>query len=452
MCDKEMSDICVIGAGLAGCEAAYYLGRKGHITDLYEMKPLKFTKAHSYEGFCELVCSNSLKSKDILTASGLLKKEMRMLGSLVMEAADNNSVDAGSALAVDRRRFSDYVTRVIGKNNNIRVISKEVMDIEELGKYKYIIIATGPLTTEKLADSIAGYTGEKYLHFFDAASPIISDESIDHDIVFAASRYNKGTPDYLNCPMTKEQYDLFYNELINAEATDMNTAEERSYFEACMPIEEIARRGYSTPLFGPMKPVGIEDPKDPGKRFHAIVQLRKEDAESTMYNLVGFQTRLKFSEQKRVFSLIPGLEKAEFLRYGVMHRNTYIDSPRILDRFYRSKENDRIFFTGQITGVEGYLESASSGLYAALQLDRIIRGYEPYDFGSQTMIGALSNYISNDKIKDFQPMNANFGIMKDLTDKKLSKKERKEAKALASIQVIKEYMAYGSAEIKEAIY
>ena len=449
---KEMSDICVIGAGLAGSEAAYHLGRKGHRTDLYEMKPLKFTKAHSYEGFCELVCSNSLKSKDILTASGLLKHEMRLLGSLVMEAADNNSVDAGSALAVDRRRFSDYVTQTIGNNGNIRVISKEVTDIEELGGYKYIIIATGPLTTDKLADSIAVYTGKKYLHFFDAASPIISDESIDHDVVFAASRYNKGTPDYLNCPMTKEQYDLFYNELINAEVTDVGTTEERSYFEACMPIEEMARRGYSTPLFGPMKPVGIEDPKDPGKRFHAIVQLRKEDSESTMYNIVGFQTRLRFSEQKRVFSLIPGLERAEFLRYGVMHRNTYIDSPRILDHFYRSKENNRIFFAGQITGVEGYLESASSGLYAALQLDRIIRGLEPFDLKSQTMIGALSNYISNDKIKDFQPMNANFGIMKDLTDKKLSKKGRKEAKVSASIEAIKEYMAKGSAEIKEAIY
>jgi len=252
--------------------------------------------------------------------------------------------------------------------------------------------------------------------------------------------------------MTKEQYDLFYNELINAEVTDVGTTEERSYFEACMPIEEMARRGYSTPLFGPMKPVGIEDPKDPGKRFHAIVQLRKEDSESTMYNIVGFQTRLRFSEQKRVFSLIPGLERAEFLRYGVMHRNTYIDSPRILDHFYRSKENNRIFFAGQITGVEGYLESASSGLYAALQLDRIIRGLEPFDLKSQTMIGALSNYISNDKIKDFQPMNANFGIMKDLTDKKLSKKGRKEAKVSASIEAIKEYMAKGSAEIKEAIY
>ena len=414
-----MNKAIVVGAGLAGCEAAWQLAKRGIQVDLYEMKPVKKTPAHSYNGFAELVCSNSLRADSISNAVGLLKEEMRRLDSLIIACADKTKVPAGGALAVDRTAFSDAVTDVIKNHPNINVISEEVSNIPNA---ENIIIASGPLTSDALSDNIAKYFGNEYLHFFDAAAPIVTFESINMDTAFFASRYDKGTPDYINCPMTQEQYEAFYNELINAECAELHDF-DNNIFEGCMPVEVMAKRGPQTLLFGPLKPVGLIDPRT-DKRSHAVVQLRKDNSDGTLYNIVGFQTHLKFPEQKRVFSMIPGLEKAEFARYGVMHRNTFINSPKVLTKYYNCKKNNRLFFAGQMTGVEGYVESASSGLVCGINLSRIMSGLEPVDFTKYTATGALSNYISEGSCSEFQPMNVNFGIIESLDVRIKNKVER----------------------------
>ena len=434
--------IKVIGAGLAGCEAAYAAARFGVSVELYEMKPHKFSPAHHSAGFAELVCSNSLRSNDTSNAVGLLKAELSSLGSLVMEAAYATEVPAGSALAVNRELFSDYITDKIKNHPLITVIEGEVSEIPE----GIVVIASGPLTSEALADSISKYTGGGELHFFDAAAPIIDFSTIDTSVAFFASRWGKGNPeDYLNCPMTKEQYDVFYNELINAKAAplkafDKELQEDLTVFEGCMPVEVMASRGYDTLRFGPMKPVGLPDPKT-GEDAFATVQLRRENKEGTMYNIVGFQTHLTFGEQKRVFGLIPGLENAEFFRYGVMHRNTYLNSPGFLNPNYSVKKEGRIFFAGQMTGVEGYVESASSGLVAGINAAMLALGNEPVIFPKETEIGALAHYVSEGGISSsFQPMNANFGIIAPFENKiKGGKKARNQAYADRSLEIIKNY-------------
>ena len=434
--------IKVIGAGLAGCEAAYAAARLGVRVELYEMKPHKYSPAHHNEGFAELVCSNSLRSNDTGNAVGLLKAELSVLGSLIMEAAYATEVPAGSALAVNRELFSEYITEKIRNHPNITVIEGEVTEIPE----GIVVIATGPLTSESMAESISAYTGGGELHFFDAAAPIVDFSTIDTSVAFFASRWGKGNPeDYLNCPMTKEQYDIFYNELINAKAAplkafDRELQEDLTVFEGCMPVEVMASRGYDTLRFGPMKPVGLPDPRT-GEDAFATVQLRRENREGTMYNIVGFQTHLTFGEQKRVFGLIPGLENAEFFRYGVMHRNTYLNSPGFLTSTYAVKMEGRIFFAGQMTGVEGYVESASSGLVAGINAAMIALGRDAVVFPRETEIGALAHYVSEGGVSSsFQPMNANFGIIAPF-DKKVKggKKARNEAYALRSLEIIKCY-------------
>ena len=434
--------IKVIGAGLAGCEAAYAAARLGVQVELYEMKPHKYSPAHHNEGFAELVCSNSLRSNDTGNAVGLLKAELSALGSLIMEAAYATEVPAGSALAVNRELFSEYITEKIRNHPNITVIEGEVTEIPE----GIVVIATGPLTSESMAESISAYTGGGELHFFDAAAPIVDFYTIDTSVAFFASRWGKGNPeDYLNCPMTKEQYDIFYNELINAKAAplkafDRELQEDLTVFEGCMPVEVMASRGYDTLRFGPMKPVGLPDPRT-GEDAFATVQLRRENREGTMYNIVGFQTHLTFGEQKRVFGLIPGLENAEFFRYGVMHRNTYLNSPGFLTSTYAVKMEGRIFFAGQMTGVEGYVESASSGLVAGINAAMIALGRDAVVFPRETEIGALAHYVSEGGVSSsFQPMNANFGIIAPF-DKKVKggKKARNEAYALRSLEIIKCY-------------
>ncbi len=433
----------VIGAGLAGCEAAYVLAQHNIKVNLFEMKPKKFSPAHKNENFCELVCSNSLRAANIENAVGLLKEEMRILGSLVMECADKTRVPAGGALAVDREEFSKLVTEKIKENENITVINEE---ISSLDTDSYTIVASGPLTDGALYDDIQKFFGGEYLHFYDAAAPIVSYDSIDMTKAYKAARYGKGDADYINCPMTKDEYYKFYTELINAECANVHGFESGSVFEGCMPVEQMAKRGEMTLLFGPLKPVGLENPKD-GNLPYAVVQLRQDNKGATMYNIVGFQTHLKFGEQKRVFSLIPGLENAEFLRYGVMHRNTYINSPKLLNKYYQTKRCEKIFFAGQITGVEGYVESAASGLSAGLNMLMMLNGKEMIDFTSFTAIGALSNYISNTQITDFQPMNVNFGIMEPLGERIRKKKEKNEKIALRSISLVKEI----SKKISEAL-
>lgn len=413
----------VVGAGLAGCEAAYQLAKRGIQVDLYEMKPDKKTPAHSYNGFAELVCSNSLRADSLSNAVGLLKEEMRRLDSLIIKCADENRVPAGGALAVDRTKFSNAVTDAIINHQNITVKNCEITQIPQ---EENVIIATGPLTSDALSGSIGEYLGGKYLHFFDAAAPIVTLDSIDTDIAFFASRYDKGTPDYINCPMTQEQYNSFYNELINAECAKLRGFENNNVFEGCMPVEVMAKRGSQTLLFGPLKPVGLID-KRTGTRSYAVVQLRKDNTDGTLYNMVGFQTHLKFPEQKRVFSMIPGLQNAEFVRYGVMHRNTFINSPQALTKFYSCKKRKDLFFAGQITGVEGYVESASSGLSAAINLARTMAGKTPIDFTKFTATGALANYISEGSCGRFQPMNVNFGIIEPLDIRIKVKSERYEA-------------------------
>lgn len=435
-----MNAVKVIGAGLAGCEAAWQLAGYGIPVELYEMKPKKYTPAHKYPGFCELVCSNSLKAERIESAAGLLKEEMRRLGSITMEAANASKVPSGGALAVNRRRFSDIVTEKICSNPFITVISQEVTDIPD----GYVIIATGPLTSEELSESIKNLVGADYLYFHDAAAPIITAESVDQTIIFGASRYGRGgDEDYLNCPFTKEEYLAFYNELVNAETAPLHDFESNDYkvYEGCMPIEVLAKRGVDCPRFGPMKPVGLIDPRT-GRRPYAVVQLRRENAEGTLYNLVGFQTNLRFGEQKRVFSMIPGLKDVEFMRYGVMHRNTYINSPGIIDRHFSLIKDPRLYFAGQITGVEGYIESAASGIYAGLNLARKIKGLKEITLPRETMLGALAEYVEKGSPSGFQPMGSNMGILPQLKQIINGKQEKYAAlaeRALSALQnVLKE--------------
>ena len=402
--------INVIGAGLAGCEAAYAAACRGTRVTLYEMKPSKMTPAHSSpRGFAELVCSNSFRNNAVDSAIGLLKEELRRLGSLVMESAERNSVPAGGALAVDRVKFSDYITDKIYSHPLIDVVERECDGAPE---GEITIIATGPLTSEPMARYIDGLVGGKKLSFFDAAAPIVSFDSIDMTKAFFASRYGKGDADYINCPMNKEEYDAFYNALVPAECAELHGFEEDAgkVFEGCMPVEVMARRGEDTLRFGPLKPVGISNPET-GETYYAVVQLRRENEAGTMYNIVGFQTHLKFPEQRRVFGLIPGLEAAEFLRYGVMHRNTFLNSPGLLSNDYSMLSNGNIFFAGQMTGVEGYIESAASGFAAGVSASRKARGEGAFCFPDTTMIGAMAKYVRDGGVAEFQPMNANFGII-----------------------------------------
>ena len=418
--------INIVGAGLAGCEAAWQALKLGVAVRLYEMKPGKFSPAHHSAGFAELVCSNSLRSNMLSNAVGVLKEEMRLLDSLIIEAAYASEVPAGSALAVDREKFSAYITKRLKNHPLVEVIEEEVTEIPE----GITVIASGPLTSEALSSAIGRLIGEDYLHFFDAAAPIVSFDSIDMDKAFFASRYNKGEASYINCPFTKEEYDRFWDALISAEEAelkDFDRAQQLTVFEGCMPVEVMAKRGHDTLLFGPMKPVGITVPQT-GKEAYAIVQLRQENEEKSMYNIVGFQTHLKFPEQKRVFGMIPGLENAEFLRYGVMHRNTFMNSPKLLDATYMMRAKPGLFFAGQMTGVEGYVESASSGLVAGMNAARMALGMEPQIFTAETMTGALAHYASEGGIGEYQPMNVNFGIAAPLGRRvKGGKKARGEA-------------------------
>jgi len=423
----------IIGAGLAGCEAANQLTRRGIEVILSEMKPQKYSPAHSNPNFAELVCSNSLKADRIENACGLLKEEMRLFDSVIMRAADKSRVPAGGALAVDREIFSRLITDEM-KNNPL--ITIEYGEVTEINPDEYTIIATGPLTSDSLAKEIEKLTGGERLYFYDAAAPVVTKESIDFDRVFYAARYDKGTPDYINCPFTKEEYDAFYDELVSAETVPLKTFEKQTVFEGCMPVETMAKRGRETLLFGPLKPVGLKNPKTGKDDSHAVVQLRQDDKDGTIYNLVGFQTNLKFGEQKRVFSMIPGLENAEFIRYGVMHRNTYINAPEVIDRFYRMKEHKKVFFAGQITGVEGYVESAASGLMAGYNMAKMILGEEMLEPAPITVIGALPLYITTcDKL---QPMNANFGIVESLNERIRKKADRYLKIAERSLEYLKQ--------------
>lgn len=430
-------NVKVIGAGLAGCEAAWQLAKRGIEVQLYEMKPKKYSPAHSNENFAELVCSNSLKADRIENACGLLKEEMRLFDSVMMEAADISRVPAGGALAVDRDIFSQYITDKIKGHPLITVINEEVTEIDP---DDYTIIATGPLTSDGLSPAIAKLTGEDELYFYDAAAPIVTAESIDLSKVFKAARYDKGTADYINCPMTKDEYAAFYSELINAETAPVKDFENSRVFEGCMPVEVMAKRGEQTLVFGPLKPVGLVNPKTGKDDAYAVVQLRQDNKEGTLYNLVGFQTNLKWGEQKRVFSMIPGLENAEFVRYGVMHRNTYINAPKTLNRYYQMKRFQKIFFAGQITGVEGYVESASSGILAGYNMAKLLQGEAMFEPSPKTCIGALPLYISSETVTKFQPMNANFGIIEGLGEKIRNKAERYNKIALRALDIIKEQL------------
>ncbi len=428
----------VIGAGLAGCEAAYQLAKRGIKVNLYEMKPEKHSPAHKSDLFAELVCSNSFKADRVNSAAGLLKEEMRVLDSILLKAADKARVPAGGALAVDRNIFSKLVTNEIKANKNITVINKEITKIDFS---KITVIATGPLTSDSLAEYINKEIGGS-LSFFDAAAPIVDFKSVDMNRAFFESRYGKGDKtDYLNCPMNKEEYEVFYDALVNAERAPIHDFDVRDpkVYEGCMPIEVMAQRGHDTIRFGPMKPVGLTDPNT-GHRPWAVLQLRKENSAGTMYNLVGFQTNLKFSEQKRVFGLIPALKNAEFIRYGVMHRNTFLNSPEILNSDFSVKKNGNIFFAGQITGVEGYMESASSGIIAGINAARKLNDEIPIVLPETTMIGALSRYIADDTVKDFQPMGANFGVLPELKDRPRDKRERGQAYADRALADLKIYL------------
>ena len=423
----------IIGAGLAGCEAAYQLLNRGFEINLFDIKPTKFTPAHSNPDFAELVCSNSLKNADITNACGLLKEEMRIFDSIIISSAYKNRVPAGNALAVNRENFAKDITQILTSYKKLNFFNEEITKLPE----GFTIISTGPLTTDKFSEEIANFIGENSLYFFDAAAPIVSAESIDMNYAFYMSRYGKGDNDYLNCPMNKEEYTAFYNELINAEIVNLKSYETENVFEGCMPIEIMAKRGEDTMRFGPLKPVGLNHPET-GQKHYAVLQLRKENIAATMYNMVGFQTNLKFPEQKRIFSMIPALKNAEFLRYGVMHKNTFINSPKVLDCYFRTKKRPDLYFAGQITGVEGYVESAASGLIAAINIALCSLNREPVKFPSYTALGALQNHIST--ISDeYQPMNINYGIIEqpqNLKDKKL-KKEITAEKALSAVLKIK---------------
>lgn len=439
--------ITVIGAGLAGCEAAYQIAKRGIKVKLYEMKPIKYSEAHSNENFAEIVCSNSFKSNLLTNACGLLKEELRRLDSLLIKIADETRVPAGQALAVDRESFSKKVTCELEKNEFIEIIRKEIVDIESLAKEGIVIIATGPLTSEGLAKNIGKITGEDKLYFYDAAAPIVNKDSINFKIAFYGDRYSqekkkdesieewkkrlaiqeKNEQSYINLPMNQDEYEKFWNELVKAEIVTLHDFEKREIFEGCMPVEIMAKRGIDTLRFGPLKPVGFDDPRT-GRRPYALVQLRQDNKQASIYNIVGFQTNLKFGEQKRVFQMIPGLEEAEFIKYGVMHRNTYINSSKLLDETYNLKNNNNVYFAGQITGVEGYVESISSGMVAAVNAVNQIKGKkEKIIFSENTVIGALSKYISTPNER-FQPMNANFGILPELEGRKIRDKKERYAK------------------------
>ena len=403
-------NVTVIGAGLAGSECAWQLAQRGIQVELHEMKPEKMTPAHTTEYFAELCCSNSLRGAGLENAVGLLKEELRRLDSLILQCADATRVEAGGALAVDRHGFARLVTEKISSHPNITVVPGEVTEIPA-GE---VVIASGPLTSDALAEKLQSLLGEHSdLHFFDAAAPLVSAESVDMDYAWMGSRYDKGTDDYVNCPMNQEEYDAFWQELTHAQEAEVHGFEDSQVFEGCMPVEVMARRGHDTLLYGPLKSRGLDDPRT-GRWPYAVVQLRRDNAEGTVYNLVGFQTHLKFPEQRRVFSMIPALHNAEFLRYGVMHRNTFLDSPRLLDRYYRLKKEPRIAFAGQMTGVEGYVESAASGFLVGVETARRLKGQPPADFPREMAIGALALYISNESVTQFQPMNINFGIIPPL--------------------------------------
>lgn len=430
-----MEKIIVIGAGLAGSEAAWQIAERGIQVELYEMRPKKMTPAHKTQNFAELVCSNSLRANAITNGVGLLKEEMRRLNSLIIQCADQTQVPAGGALAVDRDKFSELITEKIKNHPNITVIAEELKEIPKVTHP--VIVATGPLTSDSLSEDIKKYTNQEGLYFYDAAAPIIEKDSINMDVVYLKSRYDKGEAAYLNCPMTKEEFTNFYNELVNAEVAPLKEFEKEIYFEGCMPFEEMAKRGEKTLLFGPMKPVGLEDPKT-NKRPYAVVQLRQDNAEGTLFNIVGFQTHLKWGEQKRIINMIPGLEEASIVRYGVMHRNTYLNSPTLLKRTYQLKDKENIYFAGQMTGVEGYVESAASAIVAALNAINNVNGKEII-FPTETMIGSMANYIVDATSKNFQPINANFGIIKPLEERIKDKKEKYTKYAERALEILEKF-------------
>ncbi|KOP82126.1 FADH(2)-oxidizing methylenetetrahydrofolate--tRNA-(uracil(54)-C(5))-methyltransferase TrmFO [Cytobacillus solani] len=424
----------VIGAGLAGSEAAWQIANRGIQVRLYEMRPVRQTPAHHTDKFAELVCSNSLRANTLTNAVGVLKEEMRNLDSVIIASADACAVPAGGALAVDRHEFAALVTEKVKNHPNVTVITEEVAEIPE----GPTVIATGPLTSEALSSKLKELSGEEYLYFYDAAAPIIEKESINMDKVYLKSRYDKGEAAYLNCPMTEEEFNTFYEALISAETVPLKEFEKEIFFEGCMPIEVMAGRGKKTMLFGPMKPVGLEDPKT-GKRPFAVVQLRQDDAAGTLFNIVGFQTHLKWGPQKEVIQLIPGLENAEIVRYGVMHRNTFINSPKVLRPTYQFINRNDLFFAGQMTGVEGYVESAASGLVAGINAARLVKGKELLEFPHETTIGSMARYITSANAKSFQPMNANFGLLPDLPVKIKGKKERNEQHAARALETIQNF-------------
>ena len=430
-----MKKVTVLGAGLAGCECAWQLAKRGIEVRLYEMKPNKMTPAHTSEYFAELVCSNSLRSDELTNAVGLLKAEMRKMGSLIMESADSNRVAAGGALAVDREGFSRYITDKIKSCTNIELVSEEATDFPE-GE---LVVATGPLTSDARAGKLEKLCSCTGLHFYDAVAPIVTLESVDMDSAFFASRYDKGTADYVNCPMNEEEYKAFVKELVSAKEAPVHGFDDGGVFEGCMPVEVMARRGEETLRFGPLKPVGLRDPRT-GKENYAVVQLRRDNADGTIYNLVGFQTHLTWGEQKRVFSMIPALRNAEFVRYGVMHRNTYLNSPHLLDRYYRLKSDPRISFAGQMTGVEGYVESAASGMLVGIETAARLLELEPVNFPQETAIGALGLYISGGSVGDFQPMNINFGIMTPLGYRVKGKRNKNAEISKRSLEIIDKLM------------
>lgn len=432
---NEFQSVTVIGAGLAGSEAAWQIAEQGVPVTLCEMRPVRRTPAHHTDRFAELVCSNSLRANGLSNAVGVLKEEMRRLDSLILSCADAHAVPAGGALAVDREGFSGEVTKRLKEHPLVTVVNDEVKEIPCDG---IVVVATGPLTSPELSDSIKRLLGEEYFYFYDAAAPIVEKDSIDMEKVFLASRYDKGEAAYLNCPMNEAEFEAFYEALVTAETAEIKDFEKEMYFEGCMPIEVMAKRGKQTVLFGPMKPVGLVDPRT-GKQPHAVIQLRQDNAAGTLYNLVGFQTHLKWGEQKRVFSLIPGLEQAEFVRFGVMHRNTFINSPRLLRATYQFHGRDTLFFAGQMTGVEGYVESAASGLIAGLNAGRLAKRQELLTLPAHTTLGSMAQYITTADFKHFQPMNANFGLFPPLEHRVRSKKEKNEAiasRALASVDAL----------------
>ncbi|MGD6854631.1 FADH(2)-oxidizing methylenetetrahydrofolate--tRNA-(uracil(54)-C(5))-methyltransferase TrmFO [Bacillus infantis] len=427
--------INVIGAGLAGSEAAWQIAKRGMKVNLYEMRPVKQTPAHHTDKFAELVCSNSLRANNLTNAVGVLKEEMRMLDSVIIHSADACAVPAGGALAVDRHEFAGKVTEQVRNHPNVTVMNEEVTEIPE----GITVIATGPLTSESLSKQLKELTGEDHLYFYDAAAPIIEKDSINMEKAYLKSRYDKGEAAYINCPMTEEEFETFYNALISAETVPLKEFEKEIFFEGCMPIEVMANRGKKTMLFGPMKPVGLEDPRT-GKRPYAVVQLRQDDAAGTLYNIVGFQTHLKWGPQKEVLRLIPGLEEAEIVRYGVMHRNTFINSPKVLEATYQFRNRDGLFFAGQMTGVEGYVESAASGLIAGINAARLAEGKELLEFPHETAIGSMARYITTTNSKNFQPMNANFGLFPELPAKIKGKQERNEQHANRALETIQNFV------------